>query len=62
MNNEKILKINKRSFITVCIILVSFMFITYLLTFLIPKGIYEDLNFQFTNEEKGYNFIHFLFS
>lgn len=62
MNNDKILKINKRSFITVCIILISFMVLTYILTFFIPKGDYVDLTFKFTGEEKGYNFIHFILS
>lgn len=38
MNQDKILKINKRSFITVCIILVAFMLLSYIMTFLIPHG------------------------
>jgi uncharacterized ion transporter superfamily protein YfcC len=37
MEKEQILKINKRSFITVCIILISFMILAYVLTFLLPK-------------------------
>ena len=37
MGKEQILKINKRSFITVCIILITFMVLAYLLTFILPK-------------------------
>lgn len=62
MNNDKVLQINKRSFITVCIILISFMILTYILTFFIPKGDYVDLSFKFTGEEKGYSLLHFIFS
>lgn len=62
MNNEKILKINKRSFITVCIILASFMIITYILTFFIPKGIFENNVYIPKGEAKGYNFLNFIFS
>ena len=62
MNNEKILSINKRSFITVTIILVSFMILAYLLTFIIPKGSYND-DFDFINiEGSGYSFFKFLAS
>lgn len=38
MNQDKILKINKRSFITVCAILFVFMIISYIMTFLIGHG------------------------
>ncbi len=40
MNQDKMLKINKRSFITVCLILISFMILSYILTFIIPHGFY----------------------
>ena len=40
MEKEQILKINKRSFITVCVILVSFMVLAYALTFFLGKGEY----------------------
>jgi len=40
MNKDQIIKINKRSFITVCIILLSLILFAYLLTFLLPKGYY----------------------
>ena len=38
MNDEKILSINRKSFITVLIILFSFMTLSYVLTFFINKG------------------------
>lgn len=38
MEKEQILKINKRSFITVCVILVSFMVLAYALTFFLEKA------------------------
>ncbi|MDD4077708.1 MAG: Na+/H+ antiporter NhaC family protein [Bacilli bacterium] len=40
MNKDQIIKINKRSFITVCIILIALILFSYLLTYLIPKGYY----------------------
>lgn len=62
MNQDRILKINKRSFITVCIILLSFMIISYICTFLIPKGVYnEELNYS-SISGKGLPFWKFIFS
>lgn len=61
MNNEKILQINKRSFITVCIILVSFMLLAYFLTFLVTKGVYHDLVYT-PIEGKGYSVLKFVFA
>jgi len=61
MNNETILKINKRSFITVCIILSSFMALAYLLTFIINKGTYENLDY-IVIEGKGYSLVKFIFA
>lgn len=62
MNEEKIIKINKRSFITVCIVLLFFMILSYGLTYIIPKGYFdENLNY-IVLEGKGYSFFHFLLS
>ncbi len=65
MEKEKILKINKRSFITVCFILVTFMILSYILTFLLQKGELisegEDLIYQ-TLPGQGYSFFSFLSS
>lgn len=61
MNKDTILKINKRSFITVCLILVSFMLLSYMLTFFIKKGVYEELNY-IELEGKGYSLLKFIFS
>lgn len=42
MEKEKaMININKKSFINVCIILLSLMVIAFILTYLIPQGIYE---------------------
>src|SRR5690606_35309489 len=61
MNNEKILQINKRSFITVCIILVSFMLLAYLLTFLVTKGVYHELVYT-PIEGKRYSVLKFVYA
>lgn len=70
MNQDKILKINKRSFITVCIILLSFMIISYILTFIIPHGYYPSQD-EINNgaeiiytpiEGKGFSFWKFILS
>lgn len=62
MNEEKIIKINKRSFITVCIVLVFFMILSYGLTYIIPKGYFdEELNYL-PLEGQGYSFLNFLIS
>lgn len=62
MNNDKILSINKRSFITVCIILLSFMLLAYSLTFFIQKGVF-DSNLNYTAiDGRGYSLIKFVFS
>lgn len=70
MNQDKILKINKRSFITVCIILLSFMIISYILTFIIPHGYYpsqEEINngsdiIYTAIDGKGFSFWKFILS
>lgn len=63
MNQEKILKINKRSFITVCVILISFMVIVYAMTFFISKGIYNEETMTYTPiAGTGYSFWKFLTS
>lgn len=63
MNQEKILKINKRSFITVCVILISFMVIVYAMTFFISKGIYIEETMTYTPiAGTGYSFWKFLTS
>ena len=61
MEKEKILRINKRSFITVCAILISFMVLAYVLTFFIDKGehIGDDLIYQ-DLPGRGYSFFSFL--
>ena len=41
MNQDRILQINKKSFITVCLILFIFMLLSYIMTFIIPHGIFE---------------------
>ena len=62
MSEDKILKINKRSFITVCAILISFMIMVYVMTFFIEKGVYDDNNvYQFIGGT-GYPFWKFLTS
>lgn len=62
MNEEKVIKINKRSFITVCIILIGFMLLSYGLTYIIPKG-YFDANLNYIAlEGKGYSFFSFILS
>lgn len=70
MNQDKILKINKRSFITVCVILLSFMIISYILTFIIPHGYYPSQD-EINNgaeiiytpiEGKGFSFWKFILS
>lgn len=70
MNQDKMLKINKRSFITVCLILISFMILSYILTFIIPHGFYptqDEINagaeiIYTPLEEKGFSFIKFILS
>lgn len=63
MNQEKILKINKRSFITVCVILISFMVIVYAMTFFIGKGIYNEETMTYTPiAGTGYSFWKFMTS
>ena len=62
MNEEKIIKINKRSFITVCIILVFFMILSYGLTYIIPKGYFDEQLNYIALEGKGYSFLHFILS
>ncbi len=65
MNEDKILKINKRSFITVCAILVAFMIAVYIMTFFVEKGMYVELipgaglEYQFIGGT-GYSFWRFL--
>lgn len=44
MNKDRILQINKKSFITVCLILFIFMLLSYIMTFIIPHGIFEIIN------------------
>ena len=44
MNKDRILQINKKSFITVCLILFIFMLLSYIMTFVIPHGIFEIIN------------------
>lgn len=65
MEKERILKINKRSFITVCAILITFMVLAYVLTFFLEKGEYvpigDELVYQ-TLPGKGYSFFSFLTS
>ncbi|HEY8396006.1 MAG TPA: Na+/H+ antiporter NhaC family protein [Bacilli bacterium] len=60
MEKEKILKINKRSFVTVCAILVSFMVLAYILTFILNKGEYNDQSVYQTLPGKGYSFFSFI--
>lgn len=59
MNDEKILKINKRSFIIVSTILIAILILTYILTFVMKKGIYIDGIYQ-EIAGKGYSFTRFL--
>lgn len=61
MSEDKILKINKRSFITVCAILISFMIMVYVMTFFIEKGVYTDNTYQLIGGT-GYPFWKFLTS
>ncbi len=63
MEKEQILKINKRSFITVCVILVSFMVLAYALTFFLGKGEYITVGENLVYQElpgKGYSFLSFI--
>ena len=64
MNEDKILKINKRSFITVCIILLFVMLVSYILTFFIQHGQFvdNDVNKYQTIEGNGLPFYKFLLS
>lgn len=55
--NDKIIHINKRSFITVCVILLSFMFLTFALTFFIDKGYYDDNLNYIPVSGRGYSFL-----
>lgn len=61
MSEEKILKINKRSFITVCIILVILMIFSYVMSFIIPQGKYID-GVYVPLENQTMSFFKFLFS
>ncbi|MGD9605477.1 MAG: Na+/H+ antiporter NhaC family protein [Bacilli bacterium] len=61
MSEDKILKINKRSFITVCVILISFMIMVYIMTFFIEKGVYTDNTYQLIGGT-GYPFWKFITS
>ncbi len=59
MNDDKILSINRKSFITVIIILFSFMTLAYILTFFVNKGFYdEDFNY-IVLEGSGYGFFKY---
>lgn len=40
MNKDQIIRINKRSFLTVCAVLLALILFAYILTFLLPKGYY----------------------
>ncbi len=63
MSEDKILKINKRSFITVCLILISFMIMVYVMTFFIEKGMYDEItNVYLFIGGKGYPFWKFITS
>jgi len=62
MDEEKIIKINKRSFITVCVVLVFFMILSYGLTYIIPKGYFDENLTYIPLEGKGYPFLKFLIS
>ncbi len=65
MSEDKILKINKRSFITVCAILMAFMIAVYIMTFFVEKGMYVELipgaglEYQYIGGT-GYSFWRFL--
>ncbi len=62
MNDKKMLSINRKSFITVLIILFSFMTLSYVLTFFINKGVYDE-NFNYSViAGKGYGFFKYLFA
>ncbi|MDD3171926.1 MAG: Na+/H+ antiporter NhaC family protein [Bacilli bacterium] len=62
MTEDRIIKINKRSFITVCAILVFFMIISYVLTFIIPKGYYDENLYYIPIDGNGYSFWKFIAS
>lgn len=67
MNKDQIIRINKRSFFTVCAVLLALILFAYLLAFLLPKGYYPvdaDGNVfsdQYTDlQGKGYSFLNLL--
>ncbi len=63
MNQDKILKINKRSFITVCIILFVFMIGAYIMTFFVPRGTFDpNTNEYLPLEGQGIPFWKFILS
>ena len=63
MTEERILKINKRSFITVCVILISFLFLVFVITYFVPKGIYDKDTMTYEPiEGVGYSFLDLLTS
>lgn len=49
MTKDRILQINKRSFLIVCAVLLAIMMASYVLTRFIPQGKYVDGNFEYIN-------------
>ena len=67
MNKDQIIRINKRSFFTVCAVLLALILFAYLLAFLLPKGYYPvDADGNVFSDQytplpgKGYSFLNLL--
>lgn len=67
MNKDQIIRINKRSFFTVCAVLLALILFAYLLAFLLPKGYYPvDADGNVFSDQytplpgKGYSFLKLL--
>lgn len=62
ISDEKILQINKRSFITVCGILTAILTIAYILTFILPKGAFINDVYVAAPNQAPLSFFSFIIS
>ncbi len=62
ISDEKILQINKRSFITVCCILSGILAIAYALTFILPKGTFINEVYVLSESQEPLSFLSFIIS
>ncbi len=61
-SDEKILQINKRSFITVCCILIGILALAYVLTFILPKGTFIEDTYVLAENQEPLSFWSFIIS